>query len=194
MHASKNFFRTFVAIEVPKNAQQIIKLFIDSLSVHGEFGQVKWVKSKNLHLTVCFLGNITNKQYNSINQNIIKLAKTIAPLTLKLKGLQLFPSTKKPCALVLNIEPNTYLTKLAINFRDKVAAGEIQIDKQKFIPHITIGRLKTPPELKKINLLKVQPPSLSFKVTNIKLFESMARTNDSVYIIIKKYNLKSTKK
>lgn len=194
MDTTKNSFRAFIAIGIPKNIQQIIKFFIDSLNTYGDFAQVKWVKSKNLHLTICFLGNITNKQYKNINQKITKFAQATSPLTLKFTDLQFFPAAKKNCALVLNLEPNTGLIQLASNIRDKVAACGIQIDQRKFIPHLTLGRLKAKPGLKKTNLFKIQPPPLSFKAANIKLFESIAHTNDSVYIIIKKYNFKSTKK
>ncbi|MBU0744272.1 MAG: RNA 2',3'-cyclic phosphodiesterase [Gammaproteobacteria bacterium] len=87
-------FRAFFAIDIPENIKKTILSYTKSLHPLLSSKQIKWTRPQNLHLTLCFLGNITEQQYQKINKKIKKAAKTFPPFTMKLTTIQQFPSTK----------------------------------------------------------------------------------------------------
>jgi len=137
--------RTFIAIEL-KNQQTIdnIRTFSNRLKQNQD--NLKVVESENLHLTLKFLGNITEnmapKIYRVIQEEVNTPLFKGQSLTYTLKGVGQFHSFSViwitllgDIAFLQNIK-----NKLEENLYQNLAIAK---DKRKeFKPHLTIARLK----------------------------------------------------
>ena len=61
------YFRTFIALEITENIKELLAGIQQKIG--SKTGGIKWVKPKNMHLTLKFLGEIEDKD------NFIKLIK-----------------------------------------------------------------------------------------------------------------------
>ncbi len=52
--------RTFISVELPKDIQNAIGDYVDS--IRGLLNNVKWVSPHNLHLTIKFLGYVEENE------------------------------------------------------------------------------------------------------------------------------------
>ena len=127
--------RAFVAIPIPDAVKEEIRLF------YRKFGVVRGVKMvipENLHITLDFLGDITQREVDTFSANLETLAKDTEPFKISIKGVGAFPSRKDPKILWIGMENNQPLKKLAA----KVKIAVDSMDDKKFSPHLTVGRVK----------------------------------------------------
>lgn len=204
MQNNKSSFRAFFAIEIPDEIKKTIAAIINPLKTNLTLQQIKWVRLANWHITLCFLGNISEQQYQCIDQKIKTAIIAINNFRIELTKLGPFPSDKE--FHVISLEPKTSVTlaTLALTIEDNIRACGIQIKNRPFRPHLTIGRIKNKNATKTrtfsniFNNIKLPP--MSFNVTAIKLFRSDAlkeksssneetTSTESVYTEVAAYEL-----
>ncbi len=186
----KDTFRAFFAIDLSRGAKKTIALWIRALRAKGRLKewQIKWVRPENLHLTLCFLGSITNEQYLDIDKKVREAISGLPQFSFKLTGLKLFPAVSKPRVLTLALEPLAAVKEAARIIGREVATFGVRLEKRAFKPHVTLGfisGLGDDETLRKITPLKCGV----LKVTTIKLFKSDAHPGGSVYTPIAIYKL-----
>ncbi|MDR1057633.1 MAG: RNA 2',3'-cyclic phosphodiesterase [Coxiellaceae bacterium] len=108
-------FRTFLAVDIPKNIKKIIFKFAESLRKHQEFRHIKWTKQENFHITLIFLGNITKQQYQTTSKKIEEIIIACRPFTMNLVAIEPFPSLRKFHALILKPDSLHPLQKLVFH-------------------------------------------------------------------------------
>lgn len=136
--------RSFLAINLSPETGLEIQ---EAVSRWGYLGKgVKWVKPGNVHLTVKFLGNLTEDQVARVSETLRTICAGTAPFKLELGSPGVFPNLRSPRILWLGL--NGQLDCLE-EFRNQVekalAAQGFEPDNRPFIPHITIGRIKGRP-------------------------------------------------
>jgi len=130
--------RAFIAVKIPGETKEGIlkKLIPFKNKIKGRF-----VRKEALHITLKFLGEIDGEQKDALCGILPALLKNFAPFTVRLKGTGAFPP-KRPGVLWLGVEDGAEeLTALA-----EVISGcpGMKDGKRKFVPHLTVARLKTP--------------------------------------------------
>ena len=86
--------RAFIALSLPSSAQSSLASLQQSLAVSG--ADVTWVQPQNLHVTMKFLGEITDEQRQTIEALLRRVASGAAPFSLGLEGVGAFPSLAAP--------------------------------------------------------------------------------------------------
>lgn len=86
--------RLFVAVNFPYEIKKSIGSFIKDLRRIP--ADLKWVDAENLHLTVQFLGNVSEEQVPAVIESLNRSAAGACPFTLKLSGVGVFPSRENP--------------------------------------------------------------------------------------------------
>lgn len=186
---TKTTFRAFIAIDIPENIKETIcKKIVNPLQKNQELEHIKWTKKENLHITLVFLGNITEQQYQEINKKVKENLASSKPFVMKLTTLEPFPSKKKFHALVLQPQPLIPLKKLASLIKNGIETREIQANNRQFKPHLTLGRLKGRYKIDDKILKKIKLPAMHFEVTAIKLFKSELQSEGSVYTPVATYD------
>ena len=92
--------RVFIGIPIGLK----IKSILPSLksTVHCSTDIIRWVSFDNIHLTLCFLGNISNGDIPNIIQSIENCI-TLKYLKITIDGTGIFPSSNTPKILWIGI-------------------------------------------------------------------------------------------
>ena len=133
--------RLFVGIDFPPELKLRLSLLCTGVS------GAKWVDPGNFHLTLRFIGEITEDVAADVDEALARLKAR--PFTLQLAGTGVFGGNR-PHALWVGVERDPELGKL----RDKIEQTLIRIglppEPRKFAPHVTLARLRNP-ELDKLH-------------------------------------------
>lgn len=132
--------RLFIAIDLP----ELLKSKISELCAFGMPG-VAWVESRQLHLSLRFVGEVDEQIFEQLRSGLIKVHQN--SFSLKLQGIGTFPPGKTPRVIWLGVEKSDPLLRLRNKIEYQINSLGIKGEKRKFHPHVTIGRVKT----KKIN-------------------------------------------
>jgi RNA 2',3'-cyclic 3'-phosphodiesterase len=107
--------------------------------------RLKKVRSKNLHVTLVFLGNIESEQ----EKNIIKASNDIfAPaINMQFDQLTFWQQKRGILSLTSASQPQSLLT-LVKKLQDRAMEQGVEIEKRPYTAHITLARnLKQHPEI-----------------------------------------------
>jgi 2'-5' RNA ligase len=135
--------RLFVAVNFSYEIKKNIGLFIKELrTIHAD---LKWVEPENLHLTVQFLGNVSEEQVPEVIESLKRSAAGIPPITLKLSGVGVFPSRERPRVFWAGTAGETdSLLQLSRQVQNEFKGLGFDSGKNKFSPHLTLARLRSP--------------------------------------------------
>lgn len=134
--------RTFIAIElsgtVIARAQEAIKL------LKGSGAEVGWVDRGQMHLTLKFLGNVSEVETPDICRVVAEAAARVEPFEMVFRGLGAFPRVSEPRTIWLGIDQGQEeLAELHETIegalRTEMGFGK---ENRKFHPHLTLGRLR----------------------------------------------------
>lgn len=132
--------RLFVGIEFPPELK--LRLSLLCTGVPG----ARWVDPGNLHLTLRFIGEITEDLATDVDEALAEIKAARFPL--QLTGAGVFGG-RRPHALWVGAERSPELVRL----RDKIEQALIRVglepEQRKFAPHVTLARLRDP-ELDKL--------------------------------------------
>jgi RNA 2',3'-cyclic 3'-phosphodiesterase len=140
--------RTFIAIEIPGNVIFKIRELQEGIKVYGL--KIRWVRSENIHLTLKFLGDVEAVKIGEIAEAISKTVKGYTPISLKAKGVGVFPSIKRPRVLWVGLTGQLeVLLKLQKTLDENLKLLGFPGEKRPFKGHLTMGRIKERIDVKK---------------------------------------------
>ena len=130
--------RLFTALEVPRVVANGLSL------LKGGLPGSRWVDPENYHVTLRFIGDVDPRQADDLADAFDHI--TARPIQLKVGGLSVFGS-KKPHALIALVESQLELISIHSDIERLCQRLGLPADTRRFIPHITLARLKnTTPE------------------------------------------------
>jgi|SRR3990172_1890655 len=182
-----SLLRAFVAIELPTGTQDAIQDQISRLKSSLGNDLVRWIPSKNIHLTLKFLGNITAAHVEFLKQMLAREADSHSEFDVQFQGLDTFPASKRPRILWIGLRAPSDLMSIQRNLETAAARLGFEKDTRAFSPHLTIARVRqnaSPAELQKIRLgvesvqLGSIPPA---RVDSLHLLQSHLNPTGSVY-------------
>lgn len=171
--------RLFLAIELAPS----LKYSLDKLTSQFHTAiRGKWVEQDNLHITLGFIGEVSNVSLPALINNLKSSVKLIKPFTLVIDKIIKLPP-QHPRLLALSVKyPAQYknLQNLCSN-----AVEKCQLNLQTHNPHITIVRLKDYTN----NSFVLKPLNLAFEVANISLMQSTLTPKGPVYKCLNGFKL-----
>lgn len=133
--------RCFIAIELPDPVKSCLT------QLQGELkkckADIRWVNPGNVHLTLKFLGNIKEEMFQTIINGIKKVCCSNNPFNLEIKGIGVFPNTKSPRVLWLDVENNSFIMSLQASIEKEMENVGFKQEERKFKAHLTIGRFRS---------------------------------------------------
>lgn len=184
--------RIFIAINLP---QDIINQLASYQKKWPEL-PVRWTNKENLHITLSFLGYLTDIEMGEICLVTKEVANNHNSLEVNLNKISYGSLDKKPPRMVWargekSKELSILKNNLEYNFSEKI---NFLPEKRSFSPHITLARIKTfewraiePEERPEIN----ENIDLNFTVESIEVMESKLRRNGPMYAVVESNSLKS---
>ncbi|HLH60377.1 MAG TPA: RNA 2',3'-cyclic phosphodiesterase [Ktedonobacteraceae bacterium] len=135
--------RTFIALELDESLRHLLDSVIDGLA-HRLPG-VRWVDPAGIHLTLAFLGELSDEQLAAAGRAAAVAAQQSRPFELCLKDLGAFGSPRHPRVIWMGIEESSgNLVRLhSILHRELLQRG-FEVDTRPFSPHLTLARVKQP--------------------------------------------------
>ena len=179
--------RAFIAINLPKDTKnKISELENDFKKCDLAF---KWVKPENLHLTLKFLGNVSEEQITKIKEVITKVSGKFAAFNASFNSFGFFPNEKRPKVFFISIDKEELLKSIAAGLEEELETLGFERE-NRFKSHITLARIK---DLKNIESLKEKIKSAQldeqFPAEAIILYKSTLTKEGPIYGKIFKSNL-----
>src|SRR5258706_2793292 len=94
--------RTFIALELDESLQRFLGNVIRRLA--PQLPGVRWVDPAGIHLTLAFLGELSDEQLSAAKQAADVAAQQITPFEFRLKELGIFGSQHQPRVIWMGIE------------------------------------------------------------------------------------------
>ena len=105
--------------------------------------KVKWVPPENVHLTLKFLGDIEEATVEKVRAAMAEAAGG-GPIEIEVRGLGCFPPHGKPRTLWAGVSDGAEAVAKLFKKLDR-ALRPLGFEKERrFVPHLTIGRVKSP--------------------------------------------------
>jgi len=176
--------RTFVAIPISEEVMELIK------SIRKEFNRlekfVRFVRPESVHITLKFIGDTNEYDFEGIVSNIKKSVASIVPFKVTINGTGVFPDTRRPRVFWLGIiEGLENLRNISLSLNRELAKMGFEEEKREFRGHVTIGRVKRPllnEEIKSFINFKYEP--ISFFAKKVIFYESVLKPDGARYIPI----------
>ena len=159
---------------------------------------IRWVKQKNLHITLLFIGQASDEEIGKMSEVIHEIAQHHKPFSLELNKIQLQPNASQPNLLWARAEDNSAFSHLYKDLEHTLREEKLYFPNtaspRKQIPHITLGRIQKW-QWKQIEIEERpeidQSFSLKIPVNEIALFESKLHRQGPEHFILETAKLNS---
>ncbi len=94
--------RTFIALDLNKELQRFLGVIISQAS--QELPDLRWVEPAGIHLTLAFLGELSDDQLAEAVDATEEAAQKAIPFEYRLKGLGIFGSPHQPRVIWMGVE------------------------------------------------------------------------------------------
>ena len=175
--------RAFIAIELPEEIIAFIRKIQEGLRSYGF--KARWVRPKNIHLTLKFLGDINSAEIKKAGDAIISAASENASMSLGAKGIGFFPGVKRSRVIWTGIAGQTReLADLQKTLDGKLDTVGFPKEKRPFKGHLTIARIKRKIDARRlVDAMKEfgRFESKTFIADEVVLFKSELKPSGAVY-------------
>ncbi|MEO5673699.1 MAG: RNA 2',3'-cyclic phosphodiesterase [Chitinophagales bacterium] len=171
--------RLFFAIPLPDGLREKFS----GLVSREKLSLVKWVSTKNLHITVHFLGATHPDQFSRIIKSGKEISASTSSFVLKLDCFETILENRKPVMIWAQFEKSDTFEKLCLQLRKALPTEETR----KPVPHATLARIR---QLKQLPFDLPAVHSGSFSADQPQLIESLTHPDDAAYRVIESWELK----
>lgn len=183
--------RVFVAVNFPLDIKNSIAEIIEKLRTLEP--DAKWINPQNAHITLAFLGSISQEEIAKITAVLKLLVKNQEKFDLSLENIGFFPSLNMPKIIWLGTGENLNLLNLENNLKKQLEINGFKTDNRLFTPHLTIGKAKEGVKnIPKIINLSKKISFQKFPVASIDVMESELKKSGAEHKILFKVNLKNS--
>ncbi len=176
--------RCFLAVDLSEEVKDYLNNIIKSID--SSEAKVGWVTPNQLHLTLKFLGEVSEDKIEKVVKELDKIE--FQKFELKITNFGVFPDYNYVRILWVDTEPIRYILELKTKVEKSLLDFFPKEDKR-FLPHITIGRVKFVKDgigfVKRLKDVKILEKS--FIVNNFKLYKSNLTSDGPIYEVLKEF-------
>lgn len=190
--------RLFLAISLPEKVKNRLAALQKELAKSQ--ADVRWVRPEGLHLTLKFFGQVPEEKIERLSSVITKVIEALkpGPMHLGLKGVGTFPpGGRAPRVVWVGLYGRLdTLAKLQNALEEAFAKWGFEKEKRRFVPHITLGRVKSKRRVDRLReeVLRLQEKEFfapqEIEVKELTLYQSILKPTGAVYLPLKKFPLK----
>jgi 2'-5' RNA ligase len=182
--------RLFAAVKIYPSAE-FLKTY-NSLKLGLHFARITWVKPESIHVTLKFFGETMENRIPDISKVLKEIARRHQPFTSELVNVGIFGSSYSPKVIWFGIDKSEPLKKLGFDVLQSVEKIGWEPDRQNFVPHITIGRIKDIPDkhlFQSIIDMHKKTWMQEVQVSEFHLFESILMREGPIYKVLETFKL-----
>ena len=186
--------RCFVAVKV---CAPVCKLLLQvQEALQRADADVKWVEEGNLHLTLKFLGDLSEDQLASLRSLLIAEAARWPRMSLTYAGTGVFPEHGEPRVVWAGCSGDVAkLAGLAAAIELHAESVGVPNERRPFVAHLTLGRVKSSRNVKRLQAAienQRQVPLGPDEITEFVLFQSRLTSAGPTYEPLARFSLGST--
>ena len=133
--------RSFIAIPIPEGMANALGDAAAAMAYQDKSNAVRWVDQANYHVTLAFLGEQQESDLEVLAEQLdINLPQDGFSMTIDYCSP--FPEAR-PKLIAAMVGKDNLMQELYRQVMTSIVASQIQIEKRRFNPHITLGRLRT---------------------------------------------------
>jgi 2'-5' RNA ligase len=133
--------RAFIAIPLSEDGIRFVEDLQACLRQISSFSDFRWIPSRNVHLTLRFLGEISEKQVASAIHALDTACAGRPSFSFSLDQLGVFPRPRNPSVLWAGShQPSEDLMTLAESLTRELDLAGFQSENRPFYPHLTLAR------------------------------------------------------
>jgi 2'-5' RNA ligase len=183
--------RVFIAINLPEEIKRELAKYYEKWPELP----AKWTPKDNLHITLEFLGDLTDAEIGDVCKAVGEVAKLHKPFSINLNKILYAPPKKNPPKMVWVDGENSeelaeFKSELQEVLLEKITFRPDEV--RKFIPHITLARISEwefrkfePEERPEIN----EDIDLFLTVESVEVMESELKRGGPVYTTLESHIL-----
>ncbi len=175
--------RVFIGIPIDKQSQLHINELLKPIK--NSRRDIRWVAEINRHLTLAFLGNRTVAEVDNLLRLFDETYQQKTHFQIRLSALTRFPDPTGRI-IALTSEPTGSLDQLFQITLKLLHRNKVEFDRKKFRPHITLGRIRRP---KQVRTTFDQQTIIKLDITKITLYQSTLTESGSIYSVLKETQL-----
>ncbi len=174
--------RLFTALEIPHNAALSLSL------LRGGLPGARWIDVENYHITLRFVGDVDGRVADEIANVLDRVRRP--SFELRLNGVGAFGS-KKPHSIYAGVDPSPDLNALQGEIERLCQRTGLPAEPRKFIPHVTLARLRNPSPLDVAMYLSARGnfSTAAFKVGRFVLMSSRDSVGGGPYVVEEAWRL-----
>ena len=118
------------------NTTRLLQKFVASKA------EYRWVSPENLHITMCFLGDIPDIEVPDLCRDVKRVAEAHQGFSVEIEGLGGFPNFEQPRTIWAGVSDGAEeLHEINATLAELLRTWGIPKEKNKYLPHMTLGRL-----------------------------------------------------
>lgn len=185
--------RLFLAIPIETKNNGFVPLVDDLKKRLAHEKMINWVRPTNIHLTLKFIGETPTRDEPKIIEAVSKVLDNQKSFTMDFNRTGIFGARYAPRVLWLGMQQTP---DVLLNLEEAVLTAfdniGYQQDRQNFVPHLTLCRIKNLCEkqyFQKVVQAIEHKTYIYQEVNEIILFQSILRPEGAVYKVVKKWDL-----
>jgi RNA 2',3'-cyclic 3'-phosphodiesterase len=179
--------RSFLSLNIDGVIQLKLKQAQDDARKILSSHTIKWERYEKFHLTLFFLGEISEKIVDDIIKELGSIKLDFRNIRMRTGGIGFFPNRRRPNVIFIDLKEKDGTSERLTDEIDKaVEKFGFKRDK-KFVPHITWGRFRRDHRTKiseEINI-NIEPIEITFD--SFYLMKSITKPSGSVYEVIQRF-------
>lgn len=133
--------RAFIAIDLPPDLQERLSQLSSALKEEMGDVPIRWVPTKNMHLTLKFLGDVSLNNLDDLTSILSREAVAREMMVISLGGVGAFPKVRRPRIIWAGMEAPAALTALQLGIDKQTERVGYAREQRPFSAHITMGRV-----------------------------------------------------
>lgn len=175
--------RLFIALPVSNEAKEKFMEIQRKMIAAADSSLIKWTEKNQCHVTVEFLGEISENKVSELSSIIGSMAGQFKQFNFSFKSPGAFPGWDSPNVLVLHLNDENNAAAFQSRLNRELRAKKIVENNRPWKPHLTFGRVKekilVPEEWKNLAL-----PNVSWTADRVELIESRLLPSGSEYRVL----------
>lgn len=177
--------RIFIAINLSEEIKKELKTVLVSLKKSFRRAPLKWVKDNQLHMTLHFLGNLTDEQVEEMAKMLEVVISKYSKIQLRLGAIGFFPNIQRPRVAFVEALDSGEIEKMQVEIGKELQKLGFRIDSRPWHPHITLARINGVVHTKIFEKQEIKP--IEFEVGSVELMESELKPDGAAHTVLKSF-------
>lgn len=133
--------RAFIALDITSKIQKRLDEVIQNLRVELDGLPIRWVPCENIHLTIKFLGDVSESNLDMLTDILNIEASRHSSFEISVGGIGAYPRITHPRVIWVGVEAPQDLMVLQNGISNEMEKMGYAQEKRSYSPHLTLGRV-----------------------------------------------------